>query len=343
VGLYYDATNGPFVVNSGYITIAVSATGHLSGKLYNADYSKTVPSLSGQLTGNGAMATATLQAVQFGKHYAQVTLQVATDTNLNDAGAGTLTGFVNFYSNLELTNLIYSSAIDGKLALYTSNTPLGNYNFAIAPLSADPAQGPGGYSLGTATISKKGAVALTLNLADGASPPISFATALAKDGTCPVYAALYGGEGLIMGWLQFNTTVSGTLDWFTAYEFKSSIYPNGFSGMPSVNGDLYVSPKAGTNVMGWTSGGVFAIDVGYSGLSLPDETDIPLTFNPAKNTFANTGNVSITFKSSNRALSETLPESPKKVNFSGVVFNGTGYGFYKGTNGETGPIVISPP
>ncbi|MGO8698657.1 MAG: InlB B-repeat-containing protein [Limisphaerales bacterium] len=345
VGLYFDTTNGSFVVNSGYITIAVSATGSLSGKLYNADYSKTVPSLSGQLTlaGNGSMATATLPAVQFGKHYAQVTLQVATDTNLNDAGAGTLTGFVNFYSNLELTNPIYSSAIDGKLAFYTGHTPLGNYNFAIAPLSADPAQGPGGYSLGTATISKKGAVALALTLADGASPPISFATALAKDGTCPVYAALYGGEGMIMGWLQFNTTVSGTLDWFTASEFKSSIYPNGFSGRPSLNGDLYVAPKAGTNIMGWTSGGVFETDAGYSGLSLPDETNIPLTFNPAKNTFADTGNVSINFKSSNGALSGTLPDGPPKNNFSGVVFKGTGYGFYEDANGETGPIVISPP
>jgi len=38
-----------------------------------------------------------------------------------------------------------------------------------------------------------------------------------------------------------------------------------------------------------------------------------------------------------------LPQGAKKVNFSGVVINGTGYGFYKGANGETGPIVISPP
>jgi hypothetical protein len=195
----------------------------------------------------------------------------------------------------------------------------------------------------TATISKTGAVILKLTLADGISAPISFAAALAKDGTCPVYAPLYGGEGLIMGWLQFDTQVSGSVDWFTGSEFKSSTYTNGFSGTPSVKGDLYVAPKAGTNIMGWTVGAGFAIDFGYAGLSLPDETVIPVTFNPVKNTFSDTGDVSITFKPATGALTGTFPQGSKKPAFSAEVFNLQAYGFYKGAHNETGPIIILLP
>ena len=343
-GLYYDTNNGPEVRNAGYLTITITATGAFSGHLYNADYSPTAFPLSGQMavSVDGSFATATSSFIKLNTHvYVQAILNVATDPVLTDPGAGLLTGFVNAYSSPTDTNAPYSAEIQGKLSSYNTNTVTGLYNIIVTPATNDPSQGPARFSYGSATVSNKkgtvGDVTIVLNLADGTSPVISFSSALAQDGTCPVYAPLYGGNGIFFGWLQFATNGSGamspaTVTWLTAFDYTSPTWPNGFNAQPALSGGLYVAPKAGTNVFGATNL-TFAVDGGFASLALPDETDFGVTYNHAKNAFFDTNKVTITFTPSTGALTGTFYATGAKTSttFHGVVSGGSGYGFYTGS------------
>lgn len=354
-GLYFDADDETVVRDDGYITITVTGTGAFTGKIYNADYSKTTGSLFGQLavSPDGSVATATPPLVLFGRSdYLQVNLQIATDP-----ATGMMTGSVNSFDSAAATNETDSAQVMGELSFYNTNTLAGVYNVVIAPASADPTQGPGGYSYGTATVSKKGAVTVILHLADGVASTISFSSALARDGTCPIYAALYGGNAAILGWMQFATDDSGsmtnaTINWFTE-SYDPSLLPRdtAFSAQPLLSGGLYLAPKAGTNIFGEGQTDLtFEIDPGYnSDLSLSDEIDIPATFNAAKSTFSipnNSNKLSITLTPSSGALSGTFanPAKPKtSLSYKGVVVDNVGYGFYTAPDKETGPIAILNP
>jgi hypothetical protein len=354
-GLYFDINDETVVRDVGYIAITVTETGVYSGKIYNADYSKTTGSLFGQLSvsPDGSVATATAPLVLFGKSdYLQVNLQIATDP-----ATGMMTGTVNSFDSAAATNETDSAQIMGELSFYNTNTVAGLYNIVIAPASADPSQGPGGYSYGTATVSKKGAVAVVLHLADGASTTISISSALAKDGTCPIYAALYGGNAAILGWMQFATDGSGSMtnaaiNWFTE-SYDANLLPRdtAFSAQPLLFGGLYLAPKAGTNIFGEGQTALtFEVDPGYnSELSLSDEIDIPVTFNAAKSTFAipnNSNKLSITLTPSTGALSGAFanPAEPNtSLPYKGVVVDNIGYGFYTAPDKETGPIAILNP
>jgi hypothetical protein len=276
----------------------------------------------------------------------EVNLLVVTETNPSTPGAGMLEGSVNCFSDPTETNLLESAEIQGGLSLNNTNTLPGLYNIVISPPSADPAQGPGGYSFGGATVNKNGAVALVLNLADGASPVVSFSGFLAKNGVCPFYASLYGGNGVILGWMQFATNGSGNMQPQPIQWVKQAVadtsYTHGFIGASSISGGLYLPPKAGANVFGVGETALtFAVDRGYSGLSLPDEEDFAVTFNPAKNIFADPSKVTIALTPSSGALTGAFPAGGKTpFTYHGVEVDGAGYGFYISTNKETGPIWI---
>jgi hypothetical protein len=358
-GLYFDTVNGVQVRNSGYISVTVTGTGEFSGNLYNADYGIAPFKLSGQLSESPGEtnATATLPPIKLGKDaYLQVSLQIATDPVLTDSGAGLLLGTVNSFSDPTETNQNGSAQIQGALSVYTTNILPGLYNLVIAPVSGDPSQGPGGYSYGTATVSGKTGsaedVALVLNLADGTTPTISFSTAMSQYGSCPIYASLYGGNGVILGWMFFNADGSGTMSptnvmWLTAYDYTSHTYANGFNATPILSGGLYLPPRPGTNLFGaGVTALTFEIDQGYAGLSLPDKVDDAVTFNPAKNTFTDTSKVTITLTTTTGALSGMFYPAGSKTSLSykGVEVGGVGYGFYQDTaNKETGPIWLGAP
>jgi hypothetical protein len=250
--------------------------------------------------------------------------------------------------------------IQGELSYYNTTIPPGLYNLDLEPVSADPSQGPGGYSYGTATVSAAkatpGAVAIVLNLADGTTPTISFPSALAQDGSCPFYASLYGGNGVILGWLQFDLSSPGNwtrtvITWLTAGDYTSKTYPSGFSSLPAINGSLYTPPKAGTNVFGQDETALtLEIDPGYSSLSLPNEIDLSSAYSLTKNTFAfasNTNKASASLTLTKGVLTGSFVDtaiSRSTISFNGVVVDGAVYGFYIDTaSKETGPILFGVP
>ncbi len=357
-GLFYDTENGVQLEDAGYITVTVTPTGGYSGKLSLATTASAF-SFSGQLaesadnTSAGANFTIKVSKTE----YLNVGLQIATDPVLADAGAGLMGGFVNAYSDAAEANLLDSAQIQGELSLYKAGILPGLYNVVISPTSTDPSQGPGGYSFGSATVaSKTGAVKIALNLADGVSPAISFASFVAQDGTCPFYASLYSGKGVILGWMKFSTDGSGNMEAQPVNWVKMPVadkfYTQGFDATyvttaPTNSGGLYVPPKAGTDIFGaGVTALTFEVDPSVTGSSLPAGTDTAVTFTPAKNTFADASKVTITLTATTGALKGSFFPAGSKtsLSFTGVVVDGAGYGFYSDApKFETGPVWIGVP
>ena len=370
-GLFYDSVNGVDPRDAGYLALTVTPSGAFSGKITLAAAS---PGLAGQLVvlPDGSAAVASLPVKVSNTAFLTVNLQVAAYTNLSTPGAGLLNGSVAFYGDATQTNQIASTVLQGGLALYNTNVLAGTYNVVLAPLtvrtsvrspqvssgvivpvggggiSTNPALAPGGFSYGTLTVTRKNPVVpLTLHLADGAAATVSLSASMTPDGTCPLFTSLYGGKGVLMGWMQFALNNSGALppngvSW-VKLPTGTKYYTNGFSASPALFGNLYVPPKTGTNVFGWTAGKL-AVDAGYAGLSLPNEMDFAATFNAARNAFTVASPATLTFTPGNGAIGGTFfspPGGRTSYSFNGVEVNGTGYGFFTGTNNQTGPIAVS--
>ncbi len=342
-GLFYvEGTLNPS--NTGYITITVGPGGAYSGHL-NLSTSPTGHPISGQLAVNGGVGTATSIITLSRSNNLAVYLQVATDTNLTDSGAGALSGYIvaDYGTNSS------AAPIYAQISAVNTNITPGVYNLVLTPAFDNPASGPGGYSYGTATVSKERKVTYVFNLSDGSSP-VTTASSIYRNGESPIYASLYGGKGALLGFIDFSTTASNTilpnaLTW-TKRPVKDAYYTNGFTASAELAGALYVRPKAGTNAFDATDL-TLVVDTNYYGFNLPDAFDIPITFNPVHNTFAGTNGAKITWSPSTGAISGTFVDkavSKTPITFHGLVINGVAYGHYAdSTLKETGPITLGAP
>jgi len=342
-GLFYD-TNGVQLDDAGYITMTVKDTGNFSGKLYLATMAAPL-SFSGQLGQIGpGVSTAEFHIKADKSEYLQLILSLLTPSDSSDYASGSLTGSVNAFSDVTETNLIDSAEISAELSLDLPYAFTEVYNMFVDPGYTDPSQGPGGKGWARVTIGKQEAATVVLTLPDGASPAISFDTAVASDGTCPIYASLYGGKGVIMGWLQFDgssVTSLSNLVWIKT-PVADKFYPLGFTNYPSMAGSPYFPPKPGTNLFG-TTALTFTVDPGYTNLSLPDEADTFVAFNPVKKTFSDTNKVAVMLAPLTGALTGSFYPAGSKtsLSFHGLEVGGGGYGFYiDATKHQTGPILF---
>jgi hypothetical protein len=198
-----------------------------------------------------------------------------------------------------------------------------------------------------------------LTLADGVTPATSIGTGLAADGSFPIYLPLYGGQGLLFGWMQFTNDASqaqfngATLDlessdlsWFAG---ASKYYPTGFASDPAaffVFGVRYAPPKAGTNIFGFASL-TCQID-----MQLNDMSAAALGFNPRTGaltvTGANPSHLALHLKSATGALagSEVIGGKPISIRALLMPPLSAAYGFYLGNGktdvatGQSGPVWI---
>jgi len=363
-GLFYDPVNGATPTNAGHITITVTTTGAYSGKLYFGSSTTPYP-FTGQFIlapdfarGDTSNTFGTFKIKRVALAPLIGTLQLNSDTNMTDPGAGWIGGAINPADDSWATNAVVSAVL-GHYIENSNNAP-GIYNFFLPPLENTGAgdTGPGGYSFGAATLaSKTGAVTFSLNLADGISTPISFATTIGPDGSVPLYSSLYSGKGLFLGWLIFTNDTSSAPEkdfestWLAWAKLPtaSKFYAAGFSTVTnpvSLTGSIYVAPKKGTNIVGWTNGTMTA-----TGGNLAKEVNATLAYNPAKNTVTGTnaafagGKVTLTLTTTSGALSGTFVPAPAKtaISFKGLLLTNTqsGYGFFTGTN-QTGAVLIAP-
>jgi hypothetical protein len=108
-----------------------------------------------------------------------------------------------------------------------------------------------------------GAVTLSGTLADGTS--FSQAVPLSGDGDLPVYGNLYGGTGLLLGWLGLESgSPTGNLTWIKPASRSTALYTNGFTNLVLVQGSLWTNPLPHTAAIDLPSG---LLDI--SGGSLP--------------------------------------------------------------------------
>jgi len=347
-GLFFDTSAKVGPTNSGYVTVTVAANGTYSGRLYLAESASPFP-LYGQLAVTGLTATADSKVWVSELEELDVQLQIAATSDLQSPGAGVLGGTVTATNNG--TTQLWSENLSGYLVQLNPDIVPGLYNVYLSP-EANPATGPGGYSFASVTVRKTGDVGLVLNLADGTSPATSFATQMTLDNAIPVYASLYHGKGVIIGWLQFAVNGSeivansSPVTW-DKEPVNDRFYTNGFWYTPSATGKLYEP----LNIFTWMNGS-FDVDQGYTSYNLANGvSDTNIVFNPVKDTLVDTNKpnkVAITLNSYTGGVSGAFTAADFNLqtntvalpSFQGVIIDNEGWGFYSATNHETGPIVI---
>ncbi len=188
-----------------------------------------------------------------------------------------------------------------------------------------------------------GAVTLSGALADGT--PFSQAVPLSGVGDLPVYGNLYGGTGLLLGWIGFeNGSPSGNLTWIKPASRSTALYASGFTNLISVQGSSWTNPLPHTAAIDLPSG-----QIAISGRSLLTN----LTFNvmvsnnnalvklPGGSTNSLTGSIN----PKTGLLTITFGDGVGKATTAGtgaVLQNGnTAAGFFLGKT-NAGSIVLQP-
>ena len=74
-------------------------------------------------------------------------------------------------------------------------------------------------------------------------------------GDLPVYGNLYGGKGLLLGWIGLQSgSPSGNLTWIKPASSSTARYTNGFTNLVAVQGSLWTNPLPHTAAMDLPSG-----------------------------------------------------------------------------------------
>jgi hypothetical protein len=220
---------------------------------------------------NAGFFSATLVSNGAGAYTAQLMLNGATyhnpsglftpsgqsQWNIPAAGGASVSVALNLHLDPvdgQLTGTVasgsWSANLQADLAPFNPVTrPATNYNgeftLILPPGAGSPVTTPGGYGYAAISNSLGGVATIVGALADGT--PFSQSVGLAQDGSIPLYATLYGGNGRgygsLMGWLTFTNqppkTLSGSVHWIKP-RLAQTAYPNGFNlTLPDVLGSAY--------------------------------------------------------------------------------------------------------
>jgi hypothetical protein len=157
-----------------------------------------------------------------------------------------------------------------------------------------------------------------------------------------LFSSLYGGKGLLLGWLQFtNDTPGGTVSWFkSGGAARQQYYPAGFLVTTNLIGSIFEKPAS--KVLGLTNsfaslvleGGDLSGSLTNTGVTLvknralftTNACNLTLTANPASGTF--TG-------------SFLAPGTTRKTKFNGVFLQrqNIGVGWFLGSS-HSGSITV---
>jgi hypothetical protein len=202
----------------------------------------------------------------------------------------------------------------------------------------DGAFQPGGVGFGSLSVNKAGILAFRGTLDDGTS--ISASTFISSSWQWPLYRSLYGGKGLIIGWLTFvnqsTNDINGAVSWIKSAQV-GKLYPAGFTNETETIGSLYRWTNS-TPPFNWNTGQVTLV-----GPSILSTNQITLD----RTNYTWTGGQNLKFKINGPAgvfngrvvnLTNSRP-----VGFNGVVLQkqNIGAGYFIGVH-ETGIVVVGP-
>jgi len=167
-------------------------------------------------------------------------------------------------SSPQVTGMIYGTnngvpwvATNLLADLATNTLPSAEFTMLLPPdtNSMPPTDSPGGYSYAlitnySATVKNPGAATtrITGALADGTA--FNQTVPASEDGYVPVYANLYSGKGLLLGWINLNLTNTNAvtdLTWIHPTR-GTGLYPNGFTNILLTN-QILLSPWSNSSTV----------------------------------------------------------------------------------------------
>jgi hypothetical protein len=310
--------------NSGFINLTTTAKRKYSGRL---QIGGGTYSISGQLDAAG-------NAVNLIKRSNQSPLTVRLLVSDEDWMGGTV------------SNASWVAEIVADRGVYNSKTRFapeaGQYTLIVPGTNGDTTL-PQGSGYGTVSVSKSGIISFAGSLADGTK--ISQSVPISQQGQWPLYAALYRGQGSVLGWIAIKVAahVGGGLVWTKPITLNEQ-YPSAFAWMTEAIGARYTPPGKGSNVLASVG---CNLTLSICGGGLTDNIFNAFTLN-AKNQVkdaSGAGKLSLSFTPSTGLFSGTqiIPEARKTISFKGVILQdqGIGAGYFMGTE-QGGSIRLEP-
>ncbi|MGA2138334.1 MAG: glycosyl hydrolase family 28 protein [Verrucomicrobiia bacterium] len=266
----------------------------------------------------------------------QASLQVILHLDLS--GTDQITGTVS--------DGTFTSELLADRAAYSHKNPCpfaGTFTAVLQPPEGDNPNIPQGFGYGTLAVTTAGQGRMTGVLSDGTKTSVK--VPLSKQGTWPLYQALYKNGGASIGWVTISTsnTVDATVDWFRPSMPTSVYFPAGFTTNVTLHGQEYVKPvditpsSAGINGLVTLGGGnlessivktVFVYATGKVTVLSPNSENVQMNFQPT------TGQFSGSF---------THPALNTTIGFTGLAlqFRGDAAGYFLGAS-ESGFVTFEP-
>lgn len=179
-------------------------------------------------------------------------------------------------------------------------------------------------------------------LADGTA--FTENTTLSESGQWPLFASLYRGDGLILGWMTFSDRLSddlhGSVAWIKHRTSKPPTYPEGFTNEILAVGSAYIPPRSGMNILNFTNA-----EIAFSGgnLTAPFRDSVLLNGRRVTALGSNSLSMNLTLPTGLFKGRATDPDSGRKILFRGAVVQklNQGFGFFLGPT-ESGSVVLGP-
>jgi hypothetical protein len=326
-GLFADDSGSLSPQNCGSFTLVSTPKGAFTGSLQTAG---TSYALGGQFDPAGAASDTVARP-----NMSALTVNLQLDlTN----GTDRVTGSV--------TDGTWTATLAGDRAIYDGKTKLapqaGSYTL-ILPGAHGSTNEPAGDSYGALTVAENGAISFTGTLADGTK--VTPSAPVSKYGQWPLYASLYGGQGVLWGWLSFTnaSVLGGPIAW-TKLPLKTQYYPAGFSLTAQALGTRYFPPATETNVLGLTTSTNLTLTLEGGGLAKGITNLITLAVNSHVTPLSGPKlSLTLTPSTGGFAGSVVNPATSKPVSFGGVLLQGRkfGSGFFLGADGS-GEVRLEP-
>lgn len=306
---------------SGYVTIAVSASGSFSGRLimggatyrFGGSFFNTSP-YGGY---NGGLGDETIYVRRPGR--TPLVLQLYSPVGGTELNGTVSDGYITSTLTADKASGVYAGrytvAFQGDLE---GESPFGN-----------------GYA--TVTVDASGRLTMVGTLADGT--PISQTTGVSSTGQWPLYVPLYNGKGSMISWVNFSGGgFNAPMSWIRPADPKGGLFSAGFTNDVMVLGSWYNSTG---NIFGFTDGAVYYASEGgtlygidrctvsaYGALSIDPASGDHVKINVNRETGVFSG-------------SFVAPDNQQIVPVHGVIlrFSGEALGYFLRTN-QSGAVWI---
>jgi sugar lactone lactonase YvrE len=327
-GLFFD-TNNLTATNAGFFSATLAPAGTFTAKLLLGG--GTIP-FSGQFSNDGVYSNSFV-AKGFNTPF---TVQLQLDLS----GAGTITGTI--------ANSGWSCPLLANQDVFSvANPPSQQFQqfSLVIPGDENSTNQPGGNSAGTIILDGVGGVSFKGSLADGS--PAAQKTFISRNGNWPFYISSSGGQGVMLGWLNFSFgqkgNLTGQLYWERLPQADASLYPAGFNftnGITVVGSyfDYFVSVP--TLIV--PNGGQVVLQ--QADISPPLTNYFTLTAHGLNDFVSSTNNLKLTITFSTGAFKGSVvnPANNLTIPISGAILTNqnAGFGFFINSN-QSGSVFIS--